>query len=410
MVEGDQVPKYDVHFEALIEQQDLYKRVVKVGEPFQFSIRLRNWGSMPIDRYEMQARLDGTDIECSPLATMTIKRGCGLVEKYFKVIPDDGTQPGCYQLSVTPRSLNDVEYTSVEAPLVTPLKVYEHDMGRQKILVQVYSGTWCPYCPEFDSLVEQKRQERDDLAVVSIHWSDQYSIPAGNSYLSMQYTSGIPNVDLNRCVWKTPNNYSDYIMNNHLDKAKEQPAFATVNIACSVNEENHVLNVTVSGKRNEDFLPVEGLTNLTVLLVEDEVVGGQSGGGSDYHHPAVLRAALSDVWGDLVEWDNDSYEMYYSSELDPEWNPKHLRVVAFLGKPFTGNNYEEIGVVNCNEYSIYNEYIGDVNGDQEVNIADINAVIDMILSGAPEPSGDTNRDGEVNIADINVIIQAILNH
>ena len=67
-------------------------------------------------------------------------------------------------------------------------------------------------------------------------------------------------------------------------------------------------------------------------------------------------------------------------------------------------------MVNCNEYLLYDPYIGDVNGDQEVNIADINAVIGMILSGAPEPSGDANRDGEVNIADINVIIQAILNH
>lgn len=410
MVEGDQVPKYDLHLDELIEP--LYNRAVKAGEPFEFSIRLRNWGSMAIDRYEMHAQMDGKDIECLPRwSTPTrIKRGGGQQEIPLKVIPSEGTPSGCYYMSVSPSSLNDVEYTSVEAPLMTPVKVYEHDMGRQKILVQVYSGTWCGYCVGFDSLVEQKRQERDDLAVVSIH-SGHYSIPAGESYLSMLYHDGIPNVDLNRCVEKTPYNFRDYRMNYELDYAKAQPAFATVNIAGSFNEENHVLNVTVSGKRNEDFLPVEGWTNLTVLLVEDDVIGGQWGyDGSDYHHPAVLRAALSDVWGDLVEWDNDSYEMNYSTELDPAWNPKHLRVVAFLGKPFTGNNYEEIGVVNCNEYLLYDPYIGDVNGDQEVNIADINAVIGMILSGAPEPSGDANRDGEVNIADINVIIQAILNH
>ena len=52
---------------------------------------------------------------------------------------------------------------------------------------------------------------------------------------------------------------------------------------------------------------------------------------------------------------------------------------------------------------------GDVNDDGEVSIADINAVIDMILTGDTSPSGDVNGDGEVGIADINAIIDVILN-
>lgn len=54
--------------------------------------------------------------------------------------------------------------------------------------------------------------------------------------------------------------------------------------------------------------------------------------------------------------------------------------------------------------------IGDVNGDGEVNIADINAVIDMILSSSTNLNGDVNDDGEINIADINAIIDLILSH
>lgn len=52
---------------------------------------------------------------------------------------------------------------------------------------------------------------------------------------------------------------------------------------------------------------------------------------------------------------------------------------------------------------------GDVNGDNEVNIADINVVIDLILDGTGyTPAADVNSDGEINIADINVIIDIIL--
>ena len=51
---------------------------------------------------------------------------------------------------------------------------------------------------------------------------------------------------------------------------------------------------------------------------------------------------------------------------------------------------------------------GDVNGDGEVNIADVNALIDMILSDNHSAAGDVNEDDEVNIADVNTLIDLIL--
>ena len=55
---------------------------------------------------------------------------------------------------------------------------------------------------------------------------------------------------------------------------------------------------------------------------------------------------------------------------------------------------------------------GDVNGDGEVNIADVNCVIDVILGTKEaeefEGRADVNGDGEVNIADVNAIIDIIL--
>ena len=51
---------------------------------------------------------------------------------------------------------------------------------------------------------------------------------------------------------------------------------------------------------------------------------------------------------------------------------------------------------------------GDVNIDNEVNIADVNALIDLILTGQVSPAGDVNGDGEVNIADVNAVIDLIL--
>ena len=53
---------------------------------------------------------------------------------------------------------------------------------------------------------------------------------------------------------------------------------------------------------------------------------------------------------------------------------------------------------------------GDVNGDGEITIADINIIIDAILTVTQEfqTAADVNGDGEITIADINVVIDIIL--
>ena len=50
---------------------------------------------------------------------------------------------------------------------------------------------------------------------------------------------------------------------------------------------------------------------------------------------------------------------------------------------------------------------GDVNGDGELNIGDVNAVIHTILYGTDGTDADVNGDGEVNIADVTALIKLI---
>ena len=51
---------------------------------------------------------------------------------------------------------------------------------------------------------------------------------------------------------------------------------------------------------------------------------------------------------------------------------------------------------------------GDVNGDGEVSVSDVNAVIDIILVDGSLSSADVNGDGEVTVSDINALINLIL--
>lgn len=55
--------------------------------------------------------------------------------------------------------------------------------------------------------------------------------------------------------------------------------------------------------------------------------------------------------------------------------------------------------------------LGDVNGDGAVNIADVTALIDLLLNGTSNnnAAADMNQDGSINIADVTALIDYLLN-
>lgn len=54
--------------------------------------------------------------------------------------------------------------------------------------------------------------------------------------------------------------------------------------------------------------------------------------------------------------------------------------------------------------------VGDVNGDNEVTIGDVTALIDILLSGnTNNPRADVNGDSEVSIGDVTALIDILLN-
>ena len=99
---------------------------------------------------------------------------------------------------------------------------------------------------------------------------------------------------------------------------------------------------------------------------------------------------------------------------------KHLlRLLFFVFAAMTlsstlAHAYYEVANAIHIDYNDDNSVVikGDVNGDGEVTIADVNAIIDIILGGTVNEDAlngaDVNEDGEVTIADINSVIDIIL--
>ena len=53
--------------------------------------------------------------------------------------------------------------------------------------------------------------------------------------------------------------------------------------------------------------------------------------------------------------------------------------------------------------------IGDINGDDILNILDIVTLVTIVISGGDNPAADINEDGILNILDIVVLVNLVLN-
>ena len=140
----------------------------------------------------------------------------------------------------------------------------------------------------------------------------------------------------------------------------------------------------------------------------DKTAWDENTPNNDRNHP---RMSLIPADNALSSYSNRN-DLWPQGDLDSLTNnstpPAMVYTGGFMNKPITGMTVADGVASFWYMKSTVNPY--DVNRDGEVNIADINAVIDHILSGdSTVYPFDVNGDREVNIADVNDIIGVILN-
>lgn len=360
IVEGDKIPLYNIH---IVRIDGGIKKYIKRGESFSPpTLYYRNWGKKSVSSVTFICEVDGEEVRTETVSQI----GKEINSVYFWYLPFDtqSLSSGLHTITIRVKDINGEapQYTA-DATASVNVKLYTQDMGRDKVMLELFTATWCPNSPYTSGQIAQFMEQHDDIVLVSYHVDDEMSSDASDAYGI--FTEWIPTFIFDRKASVGATRLSDSsisTMVSDFENAKAMPSLAKLHIQVEYNESSYEVNITVKGIKNEEFMPVEDYANLTVMLTEDKMVYPQYDRETEkyiynYVHNGVVRTIVSSVWGDPVTWNNDDFEMHYTLKLDEDWMKDNMKVVAFLAKPFTGSNYGEINLINCNDFALRNAVV-----------------------------------------------------
>lgn len=301
---------------------------------------------------------------------------------------------------------------------------------RHKHLVEHVTSQGCAYCPWGDHVLELLGEMRSDIARVSIHGnqgaSDVFRTFKSSALIDFLGATAMPSAAFDRTPYQgalmqvvsaypADHQAKAEFFSNQLDNNITTPVLADVVIDAVYNDTTRLLQVMVNGDVTDNFQSTFGNdVTLTVYLIEDSLVAQQLNGTEwveDFVHNNVFRDAMSNYKGDALKWNETAthYANEYNLTLKTAWVVENMSVIAFVSRNTTAYR----NVINCQMLHLRDlmqqPVLGDVNGDGQVDISDVNAVINMMLGKVDKvDAADINGDGNIDISDVNSVINIML--
>jgi thiol-disulfide isomerase/thioredoxin len=208
--------------------------------------------------------------------------------------------------------------------LVSTFAIYAQEVPRQKVVVEVGTGTWCPSCPAVVHIIDDLIADGAEISVVEYHINDSYQNAA--SVLRKDYygfpwypTTYYDGRHIGYDDWATYSVHKDY----YDASIAEQTSFSL-----SLNGE--VGSDAVTGSVMIDKVANFSGTNmkLHIALTESNIPDNWHG---ETEVDFAERAMFPDGNGTAIDFASGSnQEVSFSIPLDPNWVLENCELVFFL--------------------------------------------------------------------------------
>ena len=220
----------------------------------------------------------------------------------------------------------------------TESKTFSIVEPQTKVLIEDFTGTWCGYCPPVAKAIELASESlnNNNIAIVSIHQNDEYTIDQEEDLSSALGVGGLPEARINRNnEWLPPYEISE------IESLLQIENDLAISINSIIEDSNLDVNIRLVSK---DLLVNN---KIVVYLLEDGLLSNQANYlNSDqssyffnmgnpienYVHNHVLRHSLTYVTGnDLNEISPlTNYYFNYNYEINEDFNLDTLTIIAIV--------------------------------------------------------------------------------
>jgi len=241
--------------------------------------------------------------------------------------------------------------------LVTPFLLLPLLAGAQSLVsdqpqlrtayLEDFTGLHCGYCPEGHVIMEGlEEQHGPRFVTVGIHagpfaapsaGEPDFRTTAGTAIDAHFTIGGYPAGVINRHLFNGADDLGRGAWEGAVAEMLAQPSPVNLGLASTFDEASRELTVTVELLYTGDS--PAGTDFISVLVKEDHIIApqtdyGPAGNHAAYDHMNVLRAHVTDTWGDAVTTTSagSSVLRTYTYTLPAAWNADNCKVVAFVSE------------------------------------------------------------------------------
>lgn len=322
------------------------------------SLTVRNQGSAALTSFDVTYTVNGSDEQTVNVTGINVAS----FANYTYTLPVLMTTLGANTINITVSNPNnDTDPDNSDNSTSCSTNVYDPSTTTQRtVVMEHFTTARCPNCPSGHERIGAAYQSVQDRVIWIAHhvgyYTDNMTINESNQMLTFFNDGGstfapawmldrsYDNVN-DKSEYPGPAFFPDGTESTVLNNALARPAFATVNISnMTYDPQTRQLSVTVSG----EFLQSIAFDSprLSLYIMQDGIWGTQSGANGRYEHNHVIRACISDVWGDTDPFESttpaagDTYTKTFNYTLPTSFTANHCWLAAFV------SNYSS-DVMNC---------------------------------------------------------------
>lgn len=231
--------------------------------------------------------------------------------------------------------------------LIISLHFYAQE-DRQKVIVEVSTGTWCPACPTVVNLLDNLKASGAEIAVLKYHINDSYqnsfSVARDNFYDFTWFpTTYYDGIRIEIGDWAT---YSVH-QNLYQNRIDTESAFSIT----MVHQGDDELNL-IDGILTIEKIGTNNATNLRahIVITESDIQQNWQG---ETELDNVVRLMNANGLGEPLDFSTSStIEIPFTFDLNPNWNKENLEITFFIQdhdtKEVLQGDYKEV------EYILFN--------------------------------------------------------